>query len=139
LNTTVEKVKFSKDITFDPWNNQAEEDDPSKGFLDIVKKKGVRKPPKLIPSKLPAVEVEAPGSSYNPTFEDHQDVIAIAVAQETARIEKEKKMNVKLKGSKRKGITLEDIEDEVKQAEKVDKQEEGKEKGENKEKKRKGT
>ncbi|XP_039038787.1 ribosome biogenesis protein NOP53-like [Hibiscus syriacus] len=33
-------------------------------------------------SIIPAVEVEAPGCSYNPTFESHQDSLAQAVAEE---------------------------------------------------------
>eukprot|EP00246_Nothoceros_aenigmaticus_P000412 TRINITY_DN1060_c0_g1_i1.p1 TRINITY_DN1060_c0_g1~~TRINITY_DN1060_c0_g1_i1.p1 ORF type:complete len:357 (+),score=77.04 TRINITY_DN1060_c0_g1_i1:153-1223(+) len=34
----------------------------------------------------PAVEVDAPGCSYNPTFEDHQEALGVAVAHEVRKI-----------------------------------------------------
>uniref|UniRef100_A0A8C3C958 Ribosome biogenesis protein NOP53 n=1 Tax=Cairina moschata TaxID=8855 RepID=A0A8C3C958_CAIMO len=44
-------------------------------FLQETKKQRVKRPPRLQkkPSEVPAVEVIAPGGSYNPTFEDHQE------------------------------------------------------------------
>ncbi|ELK24010.1 Glioma tumor suppressor candidate region protein 2 protein [Myotis davidii] len=43
-------------------------------FLEQTKKKGVKRPPRLLtkPSQVPAVEVTPSGASYNPSFEDHQ-------------------------------------------------------------------
>ncbi|KAJ7550108.1 hypothetical protein O6H91_07G083600 [Diphasiastrum complanatum] len=37
-------------------------------------------------SEIPAVEVDAPGCSYNPTFEDHQEALGMAVAQEMQKV-----------------------------------------------------
>ncbi len=52
---------------------------------------------KLAPSLLPAIEIAPPGSSYNPTYEDHQDVLGEALAQELERSEKERYLNKKIK------------------------------------------
>ncbi|XP_010087047.2 ribosome biogenesis protein NOP53 [Morus notabilis] len=40
------------------------------------------------PSIIPAVEVDPPGCSYNPSFDSHQDVLACAVAEEMQKIYK---------------------------------------------------
>ncbi|XP_050210836.1 ribosome biogenesis protein NOP53 [Mercurialis annua] len=40
------------------------------------------------PSVIPAVEVEPPGCSYNPSFEAHQDSLAQAVAEEMQKVYK---------------------------------------------------
>ncbi|CAB4301473.1 unnamed protein product [Prunus armeniaca] len=40
------------------------------------------------PSLIAAVEVEPPGSSFNPTFESHQETLAHAVAQEMHKVYK---------------------------------------------------
>ncbi|KAM1269357.1 hypothetical protein PS1_001518 [Malus domestica] len=40
------------------------------------------------PSIIPAVEVEPPGSSFNPTFESHQETLAHAVAEEMGKVYK---------------------------------------------------
>ncbi|CAN1172861.1 Ribosome biogenesis protein NOP53 [Linum perenne] len=42
----------------------------------------------VIPSTIPAVEVEPPGCSYNPSFEAHQDSLAQAVAEEMQKVYK---------------------------------------------------
>ncbi|KAL2652568.1 hypothetical protein R1flu_020696 [Riccia fluitans] len=36
--------------------------------------------------EVPAVEIDAPGCSYNPTFADHQEALGVAVAQEMVKI-----------------------------------------------------
>ncbi|CAN0878271.1 Ribosome biogenesis protein NOP53, partial [Linum grandiflorum] len=41
------------------------------------------------PSIIPAVEVEPPGCSYNPSFEAHQDSLAQAVAEEMQKVYKD--------------------------------------------------
>ncbi|KAI3992793.1 hypothetical protein MKX01_021754 [Papaver californicum] len=43
---------------------------------------------KTKPSVIPAVEIEPPGCSFNPSFEDHQDSLAVAVAEEMQKIYK---------------------------------------------------
>ncbi|CAG9462492.1 unnamed protein product [Pedinophyceae sp. YPF-701] len=35
---------------------------------------------------IPAVEVDIPGCSYNPTYDDHQDAVALAVAHEMNKV-----------------------------------------------------
>ncbi|KAL5568878.1 hypothetical protein UlMin_025453 [Ulmus minor] len=60
-------------------------------MVDIWEDKGddngkVKK--KCRPSVIPAVEVDPPGCSYNPTFESHQDVLACAVAEEMQKVYK---------------------------------------------------
>ncbi|XP_027110666.1 ribosome biogenesis protein NOP53-like isoform X2 [Coffea arabica] len=59
------------------------------GMVDIWDDKGesngrIKKKPK--PSIIPAVEVEAPGCSFNPSFESHQDSLACAVADEMQKV-----------------------------------------------------
>ncbi|KAJ4841113.1 hypothetical protein Tsubulata_003749 [Turnera subulata] len=41
------------------------------------------------PSLIPAVEIEPPGCSYNPSFEAHQDSLAQAVAEELQKVYKD--------------------------------------------------
>ncbi|KAJ4978399.1 hypothetical protein NE237_009179 [Protea cynaroides] len=54
------------------WNDKAADDANAKR--------------KSKPSLIPAVEVEPPGCSYNPSVEDHQDSLAQAVAEEMQKI-----------------------------------------------------
>ncbi|XP_052187079.1 ribosome biogenesis protein NOP53 [Diospyros lotus] len=59
------------------------------GMVDIWDDNGehngkIKKKPK--PSIIPAVEVEASGCSFNPSFESHQDSLAHAVADEMQKI-----------------------------------------------------
>ncbi|KAK1285831.1 Uncharacterized protein QJS10_CPB20g00163 [Acorus calamus] len=59
----------------DIWND--------KGNVDVKAKK------KPKPSIIPAVEVEPPGCSFNPSFDAHQDALAQAVADEMQKIYKD--------------------------------------------------
>ncbi|BBM99005.1 nucleolar protein 53 [Marchantia polymorpha subsp. ruderalis] len=58
----------------------------------FIPKTGKKKMQKLAksapPVEVPAVEIDAPGCSYNPTFEDHQDALGLAVAQEMQKVYK---------------------------------------------------
>uniref|UniRef100_A0A0E0DLV3 Ribosome biogenesis protein NOP53 n=1 Tax=Oryza meridionalis TaxID=40149 RepID=A0A0E0DLV3_9ORYZ len=66
-----------------------QEDDSGDKILDIWGEdvKGDRKAKKRsTASVIPAVEVEAPGCSFNPPFEAHQDSLAQAVADEMRKI-----------------------------------------------------
>ncbi|KAL5799775.1 hypothetical protein ACOSQ3_032871 [Xanthoceras sorbifolium] len=56
----------------DIWANEGEGDDKSKKVSK--------------PSVIPAVEVEAPGCSFNPTYESHQESLAQAVAEEMQKV-----------------------------------------------------
>lgn len=62
---------------------------PASDMIDLWENKGehnnnARKVTK--PTCIPAVEVEHPGCSYNPTFESHQDALAEAVAKEMQKV-----------------------------------------------------
>ncbi|KAL7214693.1 hypothetical protein ACSBR1_026972 [Camellia fascicularis] len=59
------------------------------GMVDIWDGKGEhtgKTKKKSKPSVIPAVEVEPPGCSFNPSFESHQDSLARAVADEMQKI-----------------------------------------------------
>ncbi|PSS32500.1 P60-like protein [Actinidia chinensis var. chinensis] len=59
------------------------------GMVDIWDDKGEntgKTKKKSKPSIIPAVEVEPPGCSFNPSFESHQDSLACAVADEMQKI-----------------------------------------------------
>ncbi|KAH9767355.1 Ribosome biogenesis protein NOP53 [Citrus sinensis] len=58
------------------------------GMVDIWANEGEGDNPKKVPkpSVIPAVEVEASGCSYNPTFESHQESLAQAVAEEMQKV-----------------------------------------------------
>ncbi|XP_023547341.1 ribosome biogenesis protein NOP53-like [Cucurbita pepo subsp. pepo] len=68
---------------------EASQDGAKVGMLDLWDDKGevrskISKKPK--PSIIPAVEVEPPGCSFNPSHESHQDVLAQAVAEEMQKV-----------------------------------------------------
>ncbi|KAK3172168.1 hypothetical protein Dsin_032505 [Dipteronia sinensis] len=57
------------------------------GMLDIWANEGDIKSKKVSkPSVIPAVEVEAPGCSFNPAYESHQESLAQAVAEEMQKV-----------------------------------------------------
>ncbi|KAL9316557.1 hypothetical protein ACSQ67_017558 [Phaseolus vulgaris] len=59
---------------FDLWNEKGEDN------------KQVKKVSK--PTLIPAVEVDPPGCSFNPSYESHQDTLASAVAEEMQKVYK---------------------------------------------------
>ncbi|KAK7372127.1 hypothetical protein VNO80_05496 [Phaseolus coccineus] len=59
---------------FDLWNDKGEDN------------KQVKKVSK--PTLIPAVEVDPPGCSFNPSYESHQDTLASAVAEEMQKVYK---------------------------------------------------
>ncbi|KAI9156129.1 hypothetical protein LWI28_001065 [Acer negundo] len=57
------------------------------GMIDIWANEGDNKSKKVSkPSVIPAVEVEAPGCSFNPAYESHQESLAQAVAEEMQKV-----------------------------------------------------
>jgi hypothetical protein len=57
-----------------------------------------KQPPKGLlerqhPTNVPAVEVAAPGNSYRPTYDDHQDVLGEVLAKRLKRKEEKRKLN----------------------------------------------
>ncbi|KAA0701708.1 Ribosome biogenesis protein NOP53 [Triplophysa tibetana] len=67
-------------------------------YLEQTKKKRVRRPSKLNekPSVLPAVEIIAPGASYNPDFVSHQELLGEAHKVEVKRLKEEEKLQRQL-------------------------------------------
>ncbi|XP_041350608.1 ribosome biogenesis protein NOP53-like [Gigantopelta aegis] len=88
---------------YDLWSdscqstNQPEEIDY---FLVVTKKKRVKVPPKYKKptSELPAVEVPHPGASYNPAFDDYQDLLLKAEEVEKKKLKAERKLYNALEG-----------------------------------------
>ncbi|KAK3513536.1 hypothetical protein QTP70_016471 [Hemibagrus guttatus] len=67
-------------------------------YLEQTKKKLVKRPEKLNekPSILPAIEVIAPGGSYNPDFLSHQTLLLEAHEAEVKKVKAEEKLERKL-------------------------------------------
>lgn len=67
-------------------------------FLEQTKKKLVKRPSKLNekPSVLPAVEVIAPGASYNPDFFSHQELLREAHEVEVKKLKEEERLQRQL-------------------------------------------
>jgi hypothetical protein len=66
-------------------------------WVDPAIPKPVKAPKGLLarqhPTNVPAVEVAAPGNSYRPTYEDHQDVLGEVLAKRLKRREEKRKLN----------------------------------------------
>ncbi|KAM3911189.1 ribosome biogenesis protein NOP53 [Leptodactylus fuscus] len=88
---------------YDLWADKTPLDSPLEGkdqwYLEQTKKSRVKRPERLNkkPSELPAVEVAAPGASYNPTFESHQDLLLSAHEIEVKKLKAEEKLERQLK------------------------------------------
>lgn len=91
-NKTEEDNKFS----FDLWSNEKELkiNDTNEYYLRTTNKIMPKKPKNfdVKPSLLPAVELPHPGTSYNPTYEDHQDLLLKAHLVELEKLKKEEKI-----------------------------------------------
>ncbi|XP_048017352.1 ribosome biogenesis protein NOP53 [Megalobrama amblycephala] len=82
---------------YDLWSAGAPETaDPY--FLEQTKKKLVKRPDRLNekPSVLPAIEVVAPGASYNPDFFSHQDLLREAHEVEVKKLKAEERLKRQL-------------------------------------------
>jgi nucleolar protein 53 len=79
--------------------------------LENVKEKPVKraKLPDTRPQKIPAVQISHPGTSYQPTEEDHKAAIDIAAAVEFEKIARQEELKQKLSYP----AELDDINDEV--------------------------
>jgi len=62
-------------------------------WLEQLKVRPVKLPPKYTPSELPATDVTKPGNSYRPDVAQHQEVLRDVYEDEKKRIEKERKLN----------------------------------------------
>ncbi|XP_062092411.1 ribosome biogenesis protein NOP53 [Humulus lupulus] len=84
FNKKLKKIPNAKEVLKD-------ESATASDMVDIWDKKGdnhgkVKKV--AMPSLIPAVEVDHPGCSFNPSFDSHQDVLASAVAEEMRKVYK---------------------------------------------------
>ncbi|KAF8009841.1 hypothetical protein BT93_J0738 [Corymbia citriodora subsp. variegata] len=78
-----------KVVNIDVQGDNEEASVSASGMVDLWADESdgkLKKKPK--PSVIPAVEVEPPGCSYNPSFESHQDSLACAVADEMQKVYK---------------------------------------------------
>nr|XP_019608221.1 PREDICTED: glioma tumor suppressor candidate region gene 2 protein isoform X2 [Rhinolophus sinicus] len=107
LNPPVAKAKPGPQDTverpfYDLWAKDNPLERPLAGqdtfFLEQTKKKGVKRPPHLHtkPSQAPAVEVTPAGASYNPSFEDHQNLLWEAHEVELQRQKEAEKLERQL-------------------------------------------
>ncbi|XP_068854471.1 ribosome biogenesis protein NOP53 isoform X2 [Aphelocoma coerulescens] len=88
---------------YDIWGEHNPLDAPLAGqdpwYLQQTKKMRVQRPARLQvkPSPLPPVEVIGQGGSYNPPFQEHQDLLLRALEVETRRTREEEKVERRLK------------------------------------------
>ncbi|XP_060731664.1 ribosome biogenesis protein NOP53 [Tachysurus vachellii] len=95
-----EKPKHPKDPArsfYDLWS-AGNPDTADPYYLEQTKKKLVKRPEKLNvkPSILPAIEVIAPGGSYNPDFLSHQTLLLEAHEAEVKKVKAEEKLEKRL-------------------------------------------
>nr|XP_011446756.2 ribosome biogenesis protein NOP53 isoform X1 [Crassostrea gigas]XP_011446757.2 ribosome biogenesis protein NOP53 isoform X2 [Crassostrea gigas] len=67
-------------------------DDEPKKPVDPFAKPLVKRPKRKAPSDLPAVQVPHPGASYNPDYEDYQELLSKAHEVEEKKLLEEKKL-----------------------------------------------
>ncbi|XP_077049138.1 ribosome biogenesis protein NOP53 isoform X2 [Agelaius phoeniceus] len=88
---------------YDIWGQHNPLDAPLAGqdpwYLQQTKRLRVQRPPRLQarPSPLPPVEVIGQGGSYNPPFQEHQDLLRKALEVELRRRREEEKVERRLK------------------------------------------
>ncbi|XP_072031601.1 ribosome biogenesis protein NOP53-like [Amphiura filiformis] len=103
-----DKEKASREsgtAEYDLWGDSADpvskaygkkkvDEGASEHYLRVTKKVPKKLPIQYFdkPTKVPAVEVEAPGASYNPSFEDHQELILATYKVEAEKEKKEEKL-----------------------------------------------
>lgn len=104
---------------YDLWDNENEKNatkEENDDFLDVAIHPPVKKPDTWIekPSNIPSIEITAPGNSYRPLSDDHQDVLGETVAK-LIKMEDEKKFwKKKLAFDKSKIVPEITVDDEIK-------------------------
>ncbi|CAH1773258.1 unnamed protein product [Owenia fusiformis] len=94
--TRIRSKKITPHAKFDLWGGEIDqtkqEDDDH--FATVTRKKPVKLPSyhNKKPSSLPAVEVALPGASYNPTYDDHQQLLHVANKVEVKKLKVEEKI-----------------------------------------------
>lgn len=82
---------------YDLWGDQPSQTEDA-FYLEQTKKKLVKRPEKLNekPSELPAIEIIAPGGSYNPDFFSHQALLQEAHGVEVKKLRAEERLEKQL-------------------------------------------
>jgi len=115
IRTTQRKRKTNYDL----WDNENEKNatkEENDDFLEVAIHPPVKKPDTWIEkaSNIPAIEITAPGNSYRPLSDDHQDVLGETVAK-LIKMEDEKKFwKKKLAFDKSKIVPEITVDDEIK-------------------------
>jgi nucleolar protein 53 len=95
-NKNVEKEGEENQFNFDLWSGEKDLkiNDTNEYFLRTTNRIMPNKPKNfdVKPSLLPAIELPHPGTSYNPTYEDHQDLLLKAHLVELEKLKKEEKL-----------------------------------------------
>ncbi|KAJ3188774.1 hypothetical protein HDU85_004488 [Gaertneriomyces sp. JEL0708] len=91
------KAAQKEQKAYDVWSEAAETEDPN-DYLAPAKPVAPKKPklPEPVLKSAPAVEVVAPGASYNPSFEAHQAALREAVDAEVKKEEEKEGTRLKL-------------------------------------------
>ncbi|XP_056395629.1 ribosome biogenesis protein NOP53 [Hyla sarda] len=99
---------------YDLWGEKNTLDSAVEGkdqwYLEQTKKGRVKRPERLNkkPSELPAIEVAAPGASYNPSFESHQNLLLEAHEIEVKKLKEEKKLERQVKRPSKDEVATEE-------------------------------
>lgn len=92
------QTKGGDEGAYDIWSMKVPEEepvDPISDYLAPVKPRKVKPPTTLKEpnvANIAAVKPSHPGTSYNPTFKDHQDLLTVAVEEELTRLEEKAKL-----------------------------------------------
>ncbi|XP_025090717.1 ribosome biogenesis protein NOP53-like [Pomacea canaliculata] len=88
---TTHKKEKSPDSSYDLWTAEKEHQEDA-FYMEVTKRKRVKPPAKPVQYTMPAVEPPHPGASYNPSYEDHQDLLLKATLVEKNREKEELKI-----------------------------------------------
>ncbi|KAL5463770.1 hypothetical protein EMCRGX_G032704 [Ephydatia muelleri] len=98
--TAKPRIKIaSHDLWADEGNEVVPQLDSDNLYFETARMKPIKKPGTVgtKPSALENLEMPHPGMSYNPVFEDHQDLVRTAVEVEEDKLKEEDKLARKLK------------------------------------------
>ncbi|XP_060570686.1 ribosome biogenesis protein NOP53-like [Ruditapes philippinarum] len=83
-------------VNYDLWGDTLDSElvGQDEHFITVTKKKRVKAPDRLqLPvSSIPAVEIPHPGTSYNPAYDEYQDLLQKAHSKELKKIKQEERI-----------------------------------------------
>ncbi|CAD5123345.1 DgyrCDS11699 [Dimorphilus gyrociliatus] len=90
----VNRQRNSKDIWNDAEDGNNDMNSPDEHFLKVTRTKRVKTPKTYHkkPSEIEAITAPHPGASYNPTFEDHQELLKRATEIEKKKLKEQQKI-----------------------------------------------